>query len=76
MNKILKIFFFNFLLFFSFILILELIFGSWLKKQNWGNTLRSERLKKISYSVKFKENTYTTKELNGNEYQTTHWNRI
>ena len=58
MNKILKIFFFNFLLFFSFILILELIFGSWLKKQNWGNTLRSERLKKISYSVKFKENTY------------------
>ena len=34
-----------------------------------------ELLSKVM-GVKFKENTYTTKELNGNEYKTTHWNRI
>ena len=34
-----------------------------------------ELLSKVM-GVKFKENTYTTKELNGDEYQTTHWNRI
>ena len=34
-----------------------------------------ELLSKVM-GVKFEENTYTTKELNGNEYKTTHWNRI
>ena len=53
MFKSLKLILINFSLFFIFIFFLEIIFGDWFKKNNWGNSLRSERLKKITYNVKF-----------------------
>ena len=47
------------------------------QKELWHNISHGVRelLSKVM-GVKFKENTYTTKELNGDEYQTTLWNRI
>ena len=47
------------------------------KNEHWHDISHGVRelLSKVM-GVKFKENTYTTKELNGDEYQTTHWNRI
>ena len=58
LKNILKIFILNFSLLFILIIILELIFGNWLKDINWGNTFRSERLKEILYQVKFDDKNY------------------
>jgi hypothetical protein len=61
MNKIKKpilIIFYNLFIFIFLILCFELILGDWFKNYNWGNSLRAERLKKISYSVKFNDNEY------------------
>jgi len=40
-----KIFFYNLIIFFSFILILELIFGYWFDKDNFGPYMREHRMK-------------------------------
>ena len=53
-----KILFFNTLSFLISIFLIEIIFGDWIKGKGWGNTLRSERLKKVSYSVKFDDQTH------------------
>ena len=58
LKNIFKIFILNFSLLFILIIILELIFGNWLKDINWGNTFRSERLKEILYQVKFDDKNY------------------
>lgn len=54
----LKIFIINILFFLLLILFIELVFGSWFKVNSWGNTLRSERSKQQSYSIKFDDKTY------------------
>ena len=41
--KLFKIFVYNFLIFFSLIIILETIFGYWFKKENFGIYMRKER---------------------------------
>lgn len=58
MLKSFKVILINFLIFFLTIVFLEIIFGDWFKKNNWGNSLRSERLKKITYNVKFNNQKY------------------
>ena len=58
MLKFLKIILVNFFIFSLLLISLEIIFGDWLKKNNWGNSLRSERLKKITYNVKFNDQKY------------------
>ena len=58
MIKSFKVILINFLIFFLTIVFLEIIFGDWFKKNNWGNSLRSERLKKITYNVKFNNQKY------------------
>tara|TARA_B110000037_G_C17098586_1_gene497001 strand:+ start:632 stop:1714 length:1083 start_codon:yes stop_codon:yes gene_type:complete len=58
MLKSFKVILINFLIFFLIIVLLEIIFGDWFKKNNWGNSLRSERLKKITYNVKFNNQKY------------------
>ncbi len=58
MKKKLRIFFYNLLFFFIFLIIIECFFGDWFKIQNWNDTLRSERSKKTFYSVKFKQSKY------------------
>ena len=58
MLKSFKVISINICILLIFILILELIFGDWFKKYSWGNSLRSERLKKITYEVKFNKKKY------------------
>ena len=53
-----KIFIINISLFLLAILFIEIIFGSWFKDKSWGNTLRSERSKQQSYSIKFDDEIY------------------
>ena len=53
-----KIFLINLSIFFLSIFILEIFFGDWLKDKNWGNSLRSERLKNIKYNVNFNDKKY------------------
>ena len=51
--KIIKIFLINFLVFFTSILIIELIFGGWFKKDNFGAYFREHRMKKVPYKIKY-----------------------
>ena len=56
--KIIKIFLINFLVFFTSILIIELIFGGWFKKDNLGAYFREHRMKKVSYQIKYNDKIY------------------
>ena len=51
MKSYLKIFFLNIFIFFILIIIFELIFGHFLKKNNFGYLMRSERQKNETYEV-------------------------
>jgi hypothetical protein len=51
--KIIKILLINFLVFFTSILIIELIFGGWFKKDNFGAYFREHRMKKVPYKIKY-----------------------
>ena len=42
-----KLVYYNLLIFFLFFLIIEIIFGYWLDKDNFGPYMREHRLKKI-----------------------------
>lgn len=57
MNKI-KIIFFNLLIFLILIIFFELIFGSWLKKDNFGFIARELRNVKIPISVQYNKIKY------------------
>ncbi len=59
MNKFFKIITINISIFFLLVFCIEIFFGDWFKKQNWGNSLRSERLKKIPYTVEFSNKNYS-----------------
>ena len=49
--KYLKISFYNFLIFFSLIIFIEVIFGYWFKKNNFGIHMRAERNKVSKFNV-------------------------
>ena len=59
MQKNLKLVFFNLIFFLIFILILELIFGFWFKKNNFGIHMRNERSKNWKTSSIFNDKEYT-----------------
>ena len=56
--KKLKIFLTNLLVFFTSILIIELIFGGWFKKDNMGAYFREHRMKKVPYKIKYNDKIY------------------
>ena len=56
--KILKILFFNFFIFLLTITSIELIFGYWFDEDNLGPYMREYRMKKVQYSMKYKDNFY------------------
>ena len=57
-TKITKILLINFIIFFSFILIFEIFFGYWFKKNNFGFIMRLERQKQIYYETIHDEKKY------------------
>ena len=57
-KKILKIILINFIIFLSLILIFEIFFGYWFKKNNFGFIMRHERQKQIYYETIHDEKKY------------------
>ena len=57
-TKIFKLLLINFIIFFSLILIFEIIFGYWFKKNNFGFIMRFERQKQIYYETIHDEKKY------------------
>jgi hypothetical protein len=49
----------NLLILSIIIIIIELIFGYWFNKDNWGDQIRSWRYKKVEYSSEFNNKKYT-----------------
>ena len=49
----------NLLILSIIIIIVELVFGHWFKKDNWGDQIRSWRYKKVEYSSEFNNKKYT-----------------
>ena len=56
--RILKIVFYNFFVFFLTITLIELFFGYWFDEDNLGPYMREYRMKKVQYSVKYKNDYY------------------
>lgn len=56
--KVLKIIFLNFLFSLSIIFIIELLFGYWFDKNNFGQYMREHRMKKNDYTLLLDGNTY------------------
>ena len=52
-NNIFKLISINLIFFFIFIIFIELIFGYWFEKYNFGPYLREHRLKKIPYQMTY-----------------------
>ncbi len=59
MHKIIKIIFYNLIIFFSLLILSEIIFGYWFTKDNFGIHMRQERNK----------NWYTISKMNNIEYK-------
>ena len=57
-TKIAKILLINFIIFFSLILVFEIFFGYWFKKNNFGFIMRLERQKQIYYETIHDEKKY------------------
>ena len=57
-TKIAKFLLINFIIFFSLILIFEIFFGYWFKKNNFGFIMRLERQKQIYYETIHDEKKY------------------
>ena len=57
-RHLLKYLIFNFLVFLSLVFIIELIFGDWLKSNNFGSSIRELRNINIPMSVKYEEKKY------------------
>lgn len=53
-----KIIFYNFIIFFILIFLIELIFGYWLKKENFGHLMRDNRNQIHDYQIKFNDKIY------------------
>jgi len=49
----------NLLILLIIITIIELIFGYWFKKDNWGNQIRSFRYKNVEFTSEFNNKKYT-----------------
>ncbi len=58
MNKISKILFYNSITIFIFIFLIEIIFGGWFNKNNFGAYFKEHRMKKVPYSIKYKNKIY------------------
>ncbi len=56
--KLIKISFYNFLFTLIIILIIELLFGHWFDKDNFGQYMREHRMKKNEYTLLLDGNTY------------------
>jgi lysophospholipase L1-like esterase len=56
--KIIKIIFLNFLFSLTIIFIIELLFGYWFDKNNFGQYMREHRMKKNDYTLLLDGNTY------------------
>ena len=59
MQKNLKVILYNLIFFIIFILILELIFGFWFKKNNFGIHMRNERNKNWKTTSSFNDKEYS-----------------
>ena len=58
MIKSLKVTFYNLLFFLLAIIIMELIFGYWFDKNNFGPYMREHRMKKVEYSLQYEGKTF------------------
>jgi len=58
MIKGLKVIFYNLLFFLIAIIIMELIFGYWFDKNNFGPYMREHRMKKVEYSLQYEGKTF------------------
>jgi lysophospholipase L1-like esterase len=56
--KIIRVIFFNILIFFFSILSIELLFGYWFDKNNLGPYMREHRMKKNHYSLQYENKFY------------------
>ena len=56
--KIFKLLFYNLLIFFLFLILIETIFGYCFDKNSLGPYMREHRLKKVNYSLKYKDQNY------------------
>ena len=56
--KFLKIFLYNLIFFFLFLLTIEIIFGYWFDKNNLGPYMREHRMKKVDYTLKIDSGKY------------------
>ena len=57
-RKFARLFFTNFLILLIFILFVELVFGYWFDKDNFGPYMREHRMKNQPTSFKYKNKTY------------------
>ena len=56
--KLIKILFYNLLIFLLFFLTIEIFFGYWFDKDNMGPYMREHRMKKNFYSLKYNDQIY------------------
>tara|TARA_B110000914_G_C15488928_1_gene459547 strand:+ start:693 stop:1775 length:1083 start_codon:yes stop_codon:yes gene_type:complete len=57
-KKLFQIIFYNLFIFIVMILLVEVIFGGWFKKDNFGAYFREHRMKKVPYSIKYNDKQY------------------
>ena len=57
-KNIFKIIFYNLSVFIFAILLVEVVFGGWFKKDNLGAYFREHRMKKVPYSIKYNDRQY------------------
>ncbi len=58
MIKAFKIIFINTFIFFSSVIVIEIFFGYWFDKDNYGPYMREHRLRKTNYEIKYQNNKY------------------
>ena len=58
MIKTIKLFLYNLIFFLIAIIIIELIFGYWFDKNNFGPYMREHRMKKVEYSLQYEGQTF------------------
>ena len=58
LKKLPKILFVNFLILFFFIVLIELFFGYWFDKDNFGPYMREHRMKNQPTIISFENETY------------------
>lgn len=58
MKKIFKVTFINILVFITLLIVIELIFGHWFDKDNFGPYMREHRMKKTLYQLNYKKEKF------------------